>query len=80
MPTYTYRCACGVQTDALRKICDRDVTPVCAKCNAGMPRQVTLPAKAQFRGRVVQGGGPDRFTADVLGVQVRDLPAGLRST
>ena len=78
MPTYEYRCPnCGKEHAMLVSIRER----MGQKCDCGtLLEQIhTSFPKAQFRGRVVQGGGPDRFTADVLGVEVRDLPAGLRS-
>jgi hypothetical protein len=33
----------------------------------------------RFKGRVTPGGGPDKFTADMLGMRLDELPAGLRT-
>jgi len=80
MPIYQFKCTrCGWGGDRLSAIADRDVQH-CPRCDLILEREVTPPAPAQFRGRIVQGGGPDRFTADVLGVPLKDLPAGLRTT
>lgn len=78
MPTYEYRCPnCGKEAAMIVRIEERGGQ----KCDCGtfLERLVSVPAPAQFRGRVVKGGGPDRFTADVLGVPLRDLPDGLRT-
>ena len=78
MPTYDYRCAgCGARWTAVRSIEGRD-DPVGCDCGDVFVRQVSAVA-FKFAGRVVQGGGPDRFTADVLGISLRDLPEGLKA-
>ena len=78
MPTYEYRCpTCGKEHMMVVKIDERGGQ----KCDCGtlLERIVSVPAQAQFRGRVVKGGGPDRFTADVMGIPLKDLPSGLRT-
>jgi len=37
------------------------------------------PVYGKMAGTVLKGGGPDRFTADVLGCRVDELPSGLRA-
>lgn len=38
------------------------------------------PVYGKMAGTVLKGGGPDRFTADMLGCRVDELPSGLRTT
>lgn len=78
MPIYPYVCVCGWDGDLYVPVFSRD-GQVCPRCHNPLSRQLAAPAPAQFRGRVVQGGGPDRFTADMLGVPLKELPAGLKS-
>ena len=78
MPLYDYACLCGWDGELYSPVFTRD-GQVCPRCQQQLSRQLSVPAPAQFRGRVVQGGGPDRFTADVLGISLKDLPAGLRT-
>ena len=81
MPTYEYVCPnCMLETSRIVPIDERNGPHRCERCGDPLDRVISMPAPAQFRGRVVQGGGPDRFTADVLGVPLKDLPAGLRSS
>lgn len=78
MPTYDYRCGdCGDYTSAVRSIDGRD-DPLECSCGRMMRREVSAAA-FKFAGRVVKGGGPDRFTADVLGIPLKDLPEGLKT-
>jgi hypothetical protein len=30
-------------------------------------------------GKVTPGGGPDKFTADMLGIPLKELPSGLKT-
>lgn len=80
MPTYTYQCnACKWIAERIVPIAERD-KQTCSMCGDPLVKCVDRPAPAQFRGRVLQGGGPDRFTADVMGISdLRDLPAGLKT-
>lgn len=79
MPTYEYHCpACHWNAERIVAIDERD-KQTCSMCGDPLERQVSRPAPFQVRGRVVQGGGPDRFTADVLGIPLRDLPEGLKT-
>lgn len=77
---YEYRCPrCGWAGERISAMSHRDLQH-CPQCDAPLERQVSVPSPAQFKGRVVQGGGPDRFTADVMGIPLKDLPSGLRTT
>lgn len=77
MPIYQYRCTCGRAEERILGVHDRD-NQVCGNCLRTMERQVAAPL-FRFAGRVTPGGGPDKFTADMLGIPLHDLPAGLRS-
>ena len=37
------------------------------------------PVYGKMAGTVLQGGGPDRFTADAMGIRVGDLPPYLKA-
>jgi len=78
VPIYPYVCMCGWDGELYAPIFSRD-GQVCPRCQQPLMRQLSVPAPHQVRGRVVQGGGPDRFTADMLGVPLKELPAGLKS-
>ena len=81
MPTYTFKCTyCGHEHDVIRKVAEREAPEICPKCKDVCYRKLAAP-----RGRVL---GPaynkrhsvaDHFTADVLGLPYKDLPAGLRT-
>lgn len=78
MPTYLFICSsCGWQGDINVKVADRD-SQRCECCNHVMARVVAAPL-FKFMGRVTPGGGPDKFTADMLGIPLKDLPEGLRT-
>lgn len=77
-PIYDYCCTnCQAQIELMRKIDGRDDVQ-CLQCGAAARRLVSAAA-FKFRGRVVQGGGPDRFTADMMGIPLKELPEGLKS-
>ena len=78
MPTYGYACVCGMKRDLVRRVDDRNEPVFCVGCDQEMQRELGAPL-FRFAGRVTPGGGPDRFTADVLGVPLHDLPSGLRT-
>lgn len=78
MPTYDYDCpTCGKREERVRPIALRDDPAVCNRCACVMERVVAAPL-GRVRGVVPKGGGMDRFTADMLGIPVKELPAGLR--
>lgn len=78
MPTYTYRCRCGLSLEMARPVDERNVLPRCMGCDEDMPLQVAAPL-FRFAGRVTPGGGPDKFTADMLGIPLKELPSGLKT-
>lgn len=77
MPLYNYVCKCGARSERLLAVGDRD-HQVCSGCLGIMDRELAAPL-FRFAGRVTPGGGPDKFTADMLGIPLHDLPAGLRT-
>ncbi len=86
MPTYAYRCDfCGDEHDEWRPIAARDEYKPCGYCATDAPavlqplRRLLAAPMGRIAGRVIQGGGADRFTADMLGVPLKELPAGLRT-
>ena len=79
MPTYSFVCPnCMLETSRIVPIDERNGPHLCERCGDKLDRVITA-VPARFIGRVVQGGGPDRFTADVMGIPLRDLPSGLRT-
>lgn len=80
MPTYTYFCTCGTTVDVVRTMAKRDDVYNCGACGQPAQRKTLYALRAKFPGRVLQGGGPDRLTADVLGIPLKELPQGLRTS
>jgi putative FmdB family regulatory protein len=78
VPTYLYSCDCGHTLESVRPIAERDILPTCMDCAKPMQRVIGAPL-FKFAGRVTPGGGPDRFTADMLGIPLKELPDGLKS-
>ena len=79
MPTYDYRCVtCGWHNALLVTIIDRDGVQ-CPRCGGNLHRLVGAPL-FRFAGVPTKGGGPDKFTADMLGLPLKDLPEGLKVT
>ena len=80
MPLYDYKCTgdCGRTIELAVAYAYRDAPFACPTCGGEMERQMPAPM-GRVAGRVVDGGGPDRFTADVMGIPLKDLPAGLRT-
>lgn len=79
MPTYEYQCRkCGWGGDLVVRIKARD-SQCCPAigCGRHLTRQLAAPL-GRVAGRPVKGGGADRFTADMLGVPLKELPPGLR--
>lgn len=78
MPTYGFACVCGATKDRVRRIAERDLPLYCDRCSHPMQRQLDAPL-FKFTGRVTPGGGPDRLTADMLGIPLKELPEGLKT-
>ena len=78
MPTYEFACArCGWGAhDLVVPIIARD-RQHCPECGEKLSRRVAAPLVKTIG--VPQGGGPDRFTADMLGIPLKELPVGLRT-
>ena len=77
MPLYEYVCVkCNVTTERNVWVRDRDTQR--HLCGTKLFRSLSAPA-FKFAGRVVKGGGPDRFTADTLGIPLKDLPDSLKT-
>lgn len=77
MPLYDYDCSCGWEGELHVTVFDRDGM-ACPRCFAHLHRKLAAPL-GRMAGVVPQGGGPDRFTADVLGIPLKELPAGLKA-
>lgn len=78
MPTYDYHCAaCGWHGEQVVPIASRNYV-ACPNCEALLTKKLAAPL-FRFKGVVTPGGGPDKFTADMLGIPLHDLPAGLKS-
>lgn len=77
MPIYGYRCTCGWTGDLVMSVDLRDQAQ-CPSCLRAPERQVSAPL-FRFAGRVTPGGGPDRFTADALGIPLKELPDSLKA-
>lgn len=78
MPTYDYVCErCQRREERVVPIVERDAQN-CPPCGVPMRRLLAAPL-GRMAGVAPQGGGPDRFTADMLGIPLKELPSGLRS-
>ena len=78
MPLYDYRCPnCDSKEERNVLIEHRD-DQRCLACLSWLERQMAAPL-GRIAGRAVQGGGPDRFTADMLGIPLKELPEGLKT-
>jgi len=76
--TYDFFCKpCGLSTTFAVPIDDRDSQP-CPYCKSTLERKLAAPL-FKFTGRITKGGGPDRFTADMMGIPLKELPDGLKS-
>jgi len=80
MPIYDYLCVfCNDRVERQVPIDERD-QQTCSHCGFGISRLVSpTPGKVKGRadGKIV--GGPDQFTADMLGMKVKELPASMRA-
>ena len=78
MPAYDYHCDhCNLDEERCPEIAKRD-EQTCNRCGDPLRRMLSAPL-FKFHGRVTKGGGMDRFTADMLGVPLKELPPGLRT-
>lgn len=77
MPTYGYACTCGWHGDRVVPVVERN-HQACEECGADLTRLLDAPL-FKMAGQITPGGGPDRFTADMLGIPLKELPSGLRT-
>jgi putative FmdB family regulatory protein len=78
VPTYSYCCKpCKRPVERVVPIARRDLQ-TCEVCGSPLQRKLAAPL-FKISGRVTPGGGPDKFTADMLRVPLKDLPEGLRT-
>jgi putative FmdB family regulatory protein len=78
MPIYGYRCnTCKTVEDRMIPLVRADAVQTCQKCGMPMEKQLSAPL-FRFYGRVTPGGGMDKFTADMLGIPLKELPEGLK--
>lgn len=77
MPLYDYACVCGWTGERAVPVDERDEQH-CSVCDQPAQRQLGAP-RFRFSGQVTPGGGPDRFTADMLGIPLKELPEGLKT-
>lgn len=76
MPIYDVICThCGWQGEIITPY---EHMACCPNCDSAMKRLVSAPTM-RMAGRIPKGGGPDKFTADVLGIPLKELPEGLKS-
>jgi hypothetical protein len=57
---------------------DQRDAQICPNCRRRPERQLAAPM-GKMAGQVARGGGADRFTADMLGVPMKELPEGLKT-
>lgn len=78
MPLYDLFCPeCKHAVEHQCKVADR-LNQQCWVCGTVMT-VVVAPVRGKMAGTVLQGGGPDRFTADMLGIKTGDLPGYLKA-
>lgn len=78
-PTYDFVCVCGWQGESFCSVENRDIQ-CCPQpgCHRILSRRLAAPM-GKMKGDVAKGGGPDRFTADMLGIKTGDLPNYLKA-
>ena len=75
MPTYKYHChACGARFERMVTI-DVRHGQYCGNCMSPATMVLSVPHL-----RAVDADAPDRFTAEMLGIPLKDLPPGLKTT
>lgn len=80
MPLYDYICdACAWKEERRVPLARLNEAQYCSRCGAPTQRQISA-VYGRMAGQVLQGGGPDRFTADMMGCRVDELPSGLKVT
>jgi len=78
MPTYTYRCPkCDTYSERFTAMQYRHAQQ-CGVCSYTLDI-VPSVAMVKVAGAVAKGGGFDRFTADMLGIPLKELPEPLKT-
>jgi hypothetical protein len=79
VPIYDFFHDCGWEGERQAPVSERD-RMVCPRCLTGDPlkRRISGRPFGKLAGQVLQGGGGDRFTADMLGVPLKELPRELK--
>lgn len=79
MPTYDYTCrTCTRHEERVVPIVERDAQN-CRTCGDPLQRILVRAPIGRIAGQITPGGGPDRFTADMLGIPLKELPEGLKT-
>lgn len=79
MPLYDLVCTkCGAQDERQIPLAEYSEIPGCDICGGPMQRRILAAPLSRIAGVTPQGGGPDRFTADMLGYTMKDLPDALK--
>ncbi len=79
MPLYDYLCqTCAWREEKRIPLADFNMAQFCSKCGAPTQRQISA-VYGKMAGQIVKGGGPDRFTADMMGVPLKELPPHLKA-
>lgn len=79
MPLYDYLCPeCAWQEERRVPLSQFNDAQACGKCGAPMQRQISA-VYGKMAGQIVKGGGPDRFTADAMGIPLKELPPYLKA-
>ena len=78
MPLYDFYCpTCHRIEERQCRVADR----LTQRCYQDGDTLVVRPAPVygKMAGQVVKGGGPDRFTADTMGIPLKELPEHLKA-
>lgn len=79
-PLYDYMCdACALKEERRVPLAQFNEAQFCSRCGAPTTRQISA-VYGKMAGQVLQGGGPDRFTADMMGIPLKELPDHLKAT
>ena len=79
MPLYDYMCdACALKEERRVPLAQFNEAQFCSRCGAPTTRQISA-VYGKMASQVLQGGGPDRFTADMMGIPLKELPDHLKA-
>lgn len=78
MPIFDYYCEDCKSTKEYT-VKNWDDVVFCENCGH-QPERLVSAGTFKFAGRVVQGGGPDRFTADMMGIPLKELPDDMKAS